>query len=163
MENEIWKPILDFNGLYEVSNLGSVKSLVTNKILALCINGRGYYHVELCKDGKHYTKRVHRLVWEAFNGKTDLQVHHIYQFNKLDNRLCNLTTGACRKNLTDWHNEKNTSSKYIGVNWDKLNKKWVSKIYFNKKRIFLGYHKDELEAAKSYQIALNTIKIYGTV
>ena len=75
-ENEIWKDIKNYEGLYQVSNLGRVKSLerldalghrLKEKILKPGINQYGYYQVVLCKQSvqKHYM--VHRLVFEAFN------------------------------------------------------------------------------------------------
>ena len=75
--NEIWKPIKDFEGLYEVSNLGRVKSLsrlkhpncgryyLKEKILKIWKNPNGYYATCLSKNGNH-TKTIHRLVAETF-------------------------------------------------------------------------------------------------
>ena len=65
---ETWKPIADYEGLYEVSDLGRIKSLWYGKeqILKPLKTTRGYLQVCLCKDC--HTKRllVHRLVAEAF-------------------------------------------------------------------------------------------------
>lgn len=76
---EIWKDVTiehkgvsyNFNGLYQVSNLGRVKSLNykrTNKekLLKTKANKEGYHQVILCKDGKHIPVYVHRLVATAF-------------------------------------------------------------------------------------------------
>ena len=73
---EVWKPIKGYEGLYEVSNIGRVRSLRNNhgnyreKILKQQDNGDGYLQVTLYKDGKakHFT--VHRLVAMAFCGET---------------------------------------------------------------------------------------------
>lgn len=81
---EIWKNIKDFEELYQVSNLGNVKSLPrkgttkTEKILIKQINKDGYYSVNLCKKGKHYRKFIHRLVAENFisNPNNYLEVNH---------------------------------------------------------------------------------------
>ena len=52
---------------------------------------KGYMAVNLRKDGKLYRKKVHRLVWEAFNGTIDskLEINHKDE-NKCNNSLCNL-------------------------------------------------------------------------
>ena len=71
MEEEIWKPIKDYEGLYEVSNLGRVKSLNYRgtgkwKILKNIECSNGYLVVVLTKNGKRKQFKVHRLVAEAF-------------------------------------------------------------------------------------------------
>lgn len=68
MEN--WKSIVGYEGLYEVSNTGLVRSLNYNHTgmakLLKPRNNRGYLVVVLCKDGIHKHMFVHRLVAEAF-------------------------------------------------------------------------------------------------
>lgn len=113
MENfekeEIWKDILGFEGLYQVSNLGRVKSLeridarghrVKEKILKPTINHKGYYKASLYKNSKVKKYSVHRLVYEAFNGQIPegLQVNHINEI-KTDNRLENLNLMTCKENI----------------------------------------------------------------
>ena len=68
---EIWKDIKGYEGLYQVSNLGRVKSLDYNRMgverLLVCRkNMMGYLQVVLCKDSKHKHHQVHRLVAQAF-------------------------------------------------------------------------------------------------
>lgn len=93
MEKEIWKDIEGYEGLYQVSNLGRVKSLKfgKEKILKPCIAGKGYLQVMLVKNGtrKHYY--VHRLVGVAFIPNPDNlpEVNHISE-DKLDCAATNL-------------------------------------------------------------------------
>lgn len=74
---EIWHDIIGFEGLYQVSNLGRVKSLYFGKerLLSAGKDKLGYLHVVLCKDGKNICY-IHRLVAEAFipnpNGYTEV-------------------------------------------------------------------------------------------
>ena len=65
---ENWKSIAGYEGLYEVSDMGRVKSLKygKEKILKPQNNHGGYLKVVLCKDGHVKTVKVHRLVAEAF-------------------------------------------------------------------------------------------------
>ena len=103
--NEKWKDIPEYEGLYQVSNLGRVKSLkrpygLKEKILKPQINRTGYYQVNLHKNSiekKYYT---HRLVWIAFNGQIPegLQVNHINEI-KTDNRLENLNLMTAKENM----------------------------------------------------------------
>ena len=62
---EEWRPIKDYENIYEVSNLGRIKSIKTNKILHNCLHNK-YLVVCLCKNGCRKSYRVHRLVAEAF-------------------------------------------------------------------------------------------------
>ncbi len=84
---EIWKDIKEYEGLYQVSNLGNVKSLdrlvdhknkgykqkIKGKLKSVRLDSSNqYYLVDLCKNGKSKTLLVHRLVANAFiiNKKT---------------------------------------------------------------------------------------------
>ena len=68
---EIWKPILGYTGLYEISNFGRIKSFKkkthTTKIIFMKFKiGRGYWRLTLCKNGKERNFTVHRLVAKTF-------------------------------------------------------------------------------------------------
>jgi hypothetical protein len=92
--NEVWKPVADFEGLYEVSNFGKVRSLYRNGTNGKCMMAhhcRGYERVNLWKNGQLTHKLVHRMVAEAFipNPENKPQVNHI-NGNKADNNVSNL-------------------------------------------------------------------------
>ena len=96
MEEEVWKSIRDYEGLYEVSNLGRIKSLNyrktgKEKILKNIECENGYLIINLAKFGKYKTFKVHRLVAEAFipNPENKPCVDHINTIRE-DNRVENL-------------------------------------------------------------------------
>ena len=99
-EKEEWKDIKGFEGLYQVSNLGRIKSFyrLEEKILKPLIT-KGYYQVCLFKQAIKKKYLVHRLVWSAFNGSIPegLQVNHINEI-KSDNRLENLNLMTSKEN-----------------------------------------------------------------
>ena len=92
--NEVWKDIPEYEGVYQVSNLGRVKSLNYNRegierVLKPSPNNYGHYQVNLYRGGARKMNSVHRLVMLAFIGESDLEVNHINGI-KTDNRLENL-------------------------------------------------------------------------
>ena len=92
MKKEYWKPVVGYEGLYEVSNWGRVKSLKFGKerILKQSIR-HGYYIVSLWKNGKGKTYSVHRLVAEAFIDNPDnLPCVNHKDENKQNNVVSNL-------------------------------------------------------------------------
>lgn len=66
----IWKPISGYEGLYEVSDKGEIKSLRSNYgkqiTLKQCVGSSGYLLVTLCNNGKQKTVNVHRIVAQEF-------------------------------------------------------------------------------------------------
>lgn len=99
--NEKWAYIPGYEGYYQVSNYGKVKSLKFGKEKILKPNKapNGYFFVTLYRDKKPKCIRVHRLVWEAFNGTIPegYVCNHINE-DKTDNRLCNLNLMTPREN-----------------------------------------------------------------
>lgn len=103
--NEEWRDIQGYEGLYQVSNLGRVRSLdryVPHKtlgkkfcrgcIMATHINNAGYITVNLCKNNKYKSFDVHRLVATAFIVIDDInkvEVNHLDE-NKRNNHVYNL-------------------------------------------------------------------------
>ena len=100
-EIEHWKDIPEYEGLYQVSNLGRVKNLKfgRDKILKPQESTWRYMQVGLCKEGKRKYSYVHRIVMLAFVGESDLQVNHKNGL-KADNCLENLEYCTASENIT---------------------------------------------------------------
>lgn len=165
MENqEIWKDIPNYEGYYQVSSFGRVKSLLRrvrsknnsykflpSKFKKQTIDNDGYLTVNLCINGKSKIRRTHQLVAVCFlNHKISgciIVVDHINNI-KTDNRVENLQLITNRENSSK--DKKGYTSNYIGVSWSKPNSKWVAKISVNRKLIYLGYFDSEVEASNKY-------------
>ena len=102
MEN--WKAIPGYEGLYEVSDLGNVRSLPRPRtkggVLKQGKTTEGYKQVALCREGKSSQRLVHRLVLLAFKGPSDLETRHLNGVNT-DNALLNLEYGTGVENAQD--------------------------------------------------------------
>lgn len=91
---EIWRDIAGYEDLYEVSNLGRVRSLIWHpkKIMSIRTDKKDdYARLPLSKNGITKTVLVHRVVYEAFKGAipSGFQIHH-KDGNKRNNCLSNL-------------------------------------------------------------------------
>lgn len=114
LPNEEWRDIKDFEGLYQISNYGRVKSLsriihasdrdicYENMIMKMSKNNRGYYLISLFNTNTFKRYLVHRLVAQAFipNPENKPEVNHINPVTKhlCDNRVCNLEWCTSKEN-----------------------------------------------------------------
>jgi hypothetical protein len=150
MEQEIWKDIEGYEGLYKISSFGNVFSVRWNKLMSVRISNR-YRRVRLIKNKQHKTFAVARLVAKHFipNIENKEHVDHIDR-NSLNNHVSNLRWATIIENSGNKSSYKNSFSKYKGVSFHKLNKKWETKIQVNGRKIHLGYFTCEKEAALVY-------------
>ena len=173
MLTEQFKPIKGYEGLYEISNFGRIKSLsrqMSNgigffqskeRILKLNPNSNGYYVSVLCKNRVQKTISAHVLVWDHFSEFSrdghKLEVDHI-DADKSNNRIDNLQLLTNRKNKSKYHKSRTDKTlKFVGVSWDKDANKWRASIYINKKIKYLGLYNYESDAAKAYSNELQNV------
>lgn len=177
--SEVWKDVVDFEGLYQVSNLGNfrrhpdkqsknkyrnVKSLDRKTQL----NKDGYVLVDLYKENKKYKKTMHQLVAASFipNFVYGIEINH-NDGNKLNNSVSNLIpcssqqnnlhqhrTGLCPKpGRSIYHNVHIRLCRYK----DKTYTYYVAKVKDMKKIIFSKQFTNEIEAAKAVDSFLDSI------
>lgn len=118
---ELWKDIPDFEGYYQASNLGRIRSvdryvkykntdgvaLRKGKILSPKTSKKGYLETTLMKEGKNYYKRIHQLIASAFlpNPNNYPYINHINE-NKKDNRVENLEWCTPKYNTEVYHKSR---------------------------------------------------------
>jgi len=117
---------------------------------ALNKRGTGYYQLNLRINGESKCFFVHQLVMLSFVGAANgMDIDHLNMVST-DNRLCNLEYVTHKTNVIRGFSSKKekTSSKYVGVSFDKKNKKWhsYSKIITHDKRKHIGYFNCETKA-----------------
>ena len=169
MEDNIeeWRDIIGYEGIYQVSNFGNVKSLsryiknkhntltlTKEKLMKLCNDKDGYKLVSLIKNGNAKTCRVHFLVCKAFLKKSNESdvIDHINNI-KDDNRVLNLQYISFRKNVSKDSKNKNN---FLWVY--KNGTKFSAKIVIDGKRKYLGSFNTPEEANNEYIKNLNLLK-----
>lgn len=168
---EVYKEIKGYEGLYEVSNLGNVKSLdrttksesgvirnIKGKNRSKNKSTSGYYYTCLHKKGKRKNWLTHQLVAMAFLNHTPSGLKYVVNhkdFNKLNNNVENLEIVTQRANTNRKHLK--SSSKYTGVVKIKNNNKWISQIIVEGNKKYLGIFNNEYDAHLAYQNELSKI------
>ena len=157
--NEEWRDIKGYEGLYQISNLGRVKSLAratnnqygkVDKILSTTPDTGGYLHLNLCKNGKSKPFKVHRLVALHFidNPNNYKEVNHKDE-NKQNNKVDNLEWCTSKYNCNYGTRTKRQSEKIKGSKHP--NSRKVQCITTGKKFNFIK------EAAEYYSINKDSI------
>lgn len=166
MQKEIWKPVNNYEGLYEVSNFGRVKSLPKEwtagwngikrrheGFLLKPHRGRdGYLSVSLSKDGKIKHCSVHRLVLLSFVGTSDLDCNH-KDGDKENNCLGNLEYCTTRENIRHAYKMGLKNNRGEKGSAAKLTNAIVKNIRENK------FNLTKKEFAACYNVSISTIKM----
>ena len=155
-----WFDIKGYEGLYQINRNGEIRSLShytkfknrtsyhKGKLLKMHDNGRGYFKVALCKDGKQKMFYIHRLVAGTFidNPNNYPQVNHI-NGNKKDNRVENLEW------VTDLENKQHGIANNLYAKGSKCHKKFTK----NNVKDIRNSNKKISELAKEYNVSVNSI------
>ena len=164
MEQVMWRPVVGYEGRYEVSNDGRIRSLdiyvncaggkqrlSKGRIKPIHANNRGYLTVNLCKDNDTTRYLVHRLVAEAFvpNTNNKPQVNHIDGDNT-NNRAENLEW------VTDNENKAHSSIEVGGTQRPKK-KVLVREISTGIEQVFEGLRVAERALHLDHKSALNVL------
>lgn len=114
----------------------------------------GYMRLTVYVHPKKRSIATHHMVWFFEYGVWPTsQLDHI-DGNKMNNHCTNLRLVTMRENVKFYHKSRKTSSKYLGVSWNKKGSKWAAHIYIKKRLKGLGYFACEEEAARAYDKAL---------
>ena len=157
-EVEVWKTISEFPN-YQVSSLGRVRNISTGRVLKGFDNGYGYLKVELFKAGKGYTRKIHRLVAEAFleNPENLPQINHRDE-DKANNVVSNLEWCSHEYNINyGTRNERAAKANSIALleNKNSLGKKNAAKpVKCVETGEIFGCAKD---AARKYNLELSSV------
>ena len=81
-----------------------------------------------------------------------LDVDHI-DHDTLNNRMANLRAVTTSGNMANRRPNRNTTSRFKGVAWKKLNRQWVAQIAVRKRKLHIGLFRDEVAAARAYDAA----------
>ena len=164
-----WKPIVGYEGTYEVCSDGSVRSLdrvITlkdgrpqthkGKVLRQFTNKKGYKSVGLFREGEGKRREVHRLVAIAFisNHENKPQVNHI-DGNPSNNDASNLEWVTNMENLAHASATGLMTGvpKRVGVSYHSTRGHWQASIKRNGKQKFLGRFDTEEEAIQARELA----------
>lgn len=132
--------------------------IVTNKDgkeMGYITEGKGRGYKQVCINKKIYM--VHRLAWAIYYGEEPPKIIDHINGDGLDNSIINLRKSNHRQN--GLNRKSHRDGRLTGAQYHKADKRWMSTITINKKKIYLGYFKTEKEAHCAYKQALKSIEI----
>jgi hypothetical protein len=139
------------DGIYTIIDVDVFYRLGHHKWHLRGSRGKRFYAIRSVKIGHGLAKQL-SLHREIMNEPKGVLIDH-QNLNSLDNRLANLRTATQSQNIQNRDKRKNTSSRFIGVSFNREMRKWRAFINYQCKGIFLGYFKNEIDAAKAYDAA----------
>jgi len=168
---EQWKTVVDYEGIYEISNYGNFRRDPRKPRKAEYpkqINRLGYQYVSICHNNKKANKSIHQLVAASFilGFKYGMHINHI-DGDKTNNHLTNLELTNVVHNNTHSYTLLTTpkpgKSKYrnVSIKVDKRHKQpkpaYVASVKINSVRNHVGTFTDEVEAAMAVDTYLDKI------
>jgi hypothetical protein len=153
-DTEQWRPIVGYENVYEISSFGKIRRTSTGRILKYLIDKLGYRRVQLCINGICKTKKVWRLVAQAFldDFSEDLHVDHI-DGNTSNDFYANLRMASRSQNAKNRKLNCNNTTGHKGVSFHKRRQKFVARIQVDGKRLNIGEFDSLCEASAAYQAA----------
>lgn len=173
---EIWKDVPGYEGYYQASNLGKVRSLdrtiidkngcskfYKKKVIVGSYNKGGYRQTSLNKNGVSTPLKFSQIIAMTFLSHVPDGGHHVLDHingNKTDDRVANLRVITQRENCSIGYRSDKESlrSRYVGVGFVENTKRWVAQIYHKNVATRIGCFKKEIDASNAYKEALSKIK-----
>lgn len=170
---EEWKPIKNYEGLYEISQYARIKSLIRTRcsgrgryapikerMLKTALDSTGYLMTAISKSGKSKSMSIHRTVWDYFgdsprNAHT-LQVDHVYN-DRLNCTIWNLQLLTGRANICKEVELKKRDALPLGVY--KRKNRFAAQITLNRKVRYLGAFRSPELASQLYRFVRKQIEI----
>ena len=148
---EIWKPIEDFKNKYEISNLGRIKNIQTNRILKMTNQYGNYFSIILYDKTHKRNAKIHREVAQAFipNPNNYPCINH-KDLNKQNNCVDNLEWCTYSYNTKDAIKKgANTMSGFNRYNKEKAHKKYGYIYQYDLSMKYINKYYSPLEASKA--------------